>query len=54
MNYTWEVLRCRRVASTGMIYAVTFKLYGRKGNLKTSLEDYIKFKNLIILFHLKM
>ena len=33
MNYTWEVLRCRRVASTGMIYAVTFKLYGRKGNL---------------------
>tara|TARA_Y100000114_G_C11560616_1_gene231624 strand:+ start:219 stop:533 length:315 start_codon:yes stop_codon:yes gene_type:complete len=44
MNYTWKVLRCRRVASTGMIYAVTFKLYGRKGNLKTSLQDYIKFK----------
>ena len=44
MNYTWNVIRCWRRTTDGMIYKVEYKVFGRKGDLKVSMMDQIRFR----------
>lgn len=44
MSYTWNVIRCWRRTTDGMIYKVEYKVIGTKGDLKVSAMDQIRFR----------
>ena len=44
MSYTWNVIRCWRRTTDGMIYKVEYKVTGKKGDLKVSTMDQIRFR----------
>ena len=44
MNYTWIISRCWRRPTDGKIFKVEYKVIGKKGDLKVSMVDQIRFK----------
>ena len=44
MNYTWNIVNCWRRSTDGMIWKVEYKVTGRKGDLKVSKMDQIRFR----------
>ena len=44
MSYTWNVIRCWRRTTDGMIYKVEYKVIGTKGDLKVSAMDQMRFR----------
>ena len=44
MNYTWNIVGCWRRSIDGMIWKVEYKVIGRKGDLKVSMMDQIRFR----------
>ncbi len=44
MNYTWNIIKCWRRTSDGMIYKVEYKVTGRKGDLKVSTMNQMRFR----------
>ena len=44
MNYTWNIIRCWRRSTDGMIFKVEYKVIGKKGDLKVSMMNQIRFR----------
>ena len=44
MSYTWNVIKCWRRTTDGMIYKVEYKVIGTKGDLKVSMMNQIRFR----------
>ena len=44
MSYTWNVIKCWRRTTDGMIYKVEYKVIGTKGDLKVSTMDQMRFR----------
>jgi len=44
MSYTWNVIKCWRRTTDGMIYKVEYKVIGTKGDLKVSAMDQMRFR----------
>ena len=44
MNYIWNIVACWRRSTDGMIWKVEYKVTGKKGNLKVSKMDQIRFR----------
>ena len=44
MDYTWNIVACWRRSTDGMIWKVEYKVTGRKGDLKVSKMDQIRFR----------